>query len=55
LYGENIVEFFFSGRLNDWNWPLNKSLSVFWFKYFIMCPSGAMCLSADCCFSELAL
>ena len=19
LYGENIVEFFFSGRLNDWN------------------------------------
>ena len=21
----------------------------------IMCPSGATCLSADCCFSELAL
>jgi len=21
----------------------------------IMCPSGATCLAADCCFSELAL
>ena len=21
----------------------------------IMCPSGAICLSADCCFSELAI
>jgi hypothetical protein len=26
-----------------------------WFGIRIMCPSGATCLSADCCFSELAL
>jgi hypothetical protein len=26
-----------------------------WFIIRIMCPSGATCLPADCCFSELAL
>jgi hypothetical protein len=26
-----------------------------WLGIGIMCPSGATCLSADCCFSELAL
>ena len=26
-----------------------------WLGIRIMCPSGATCLSADCCFSELAL
>jgi hypothetical protein len=26
-----------------------------WFGIRIMCPSGATCLPADCCFSELAL
>ena len=26
-----------------------------WLRFSIMCPSGATCLSADCCFSELAL
>ena len=26
-----------------------------WFGIRIMCPSGAICLLADCCFSELAL
>jgi len=26
-----------------------------WLGIRIMCPSGAICLSADCCFSELAL
>ena len=26
-----------------------------WIGIRIMCPSGAICLSADCCFSELAL
>jgi len=25
-----------------------------WLRIRIMCPSGATCLSADCCFSELA-
>ena len=25
-----------------------------WLEISIMCPSGAACLSADCCFSELA-
>jgi len=26
-----------------------------WLGIRIMCPSGAICISADCCFSELAL
>ena len=26
-----------------------------WLEIRIMCPSGATCLPADCCFSELAL
>jgi hypothetical protein len=26
-----------------------------WFRIRIMCPSGAICLPADCCFSELGL
>jgi len=26
-----------------------------WLGIKIMCPSGAMCISAHCCFSELAL
>ena len=26
-----------------------------WLRIGIMCPSGATCLSVDCCFSELAL
>jgi len=26
-----------------------------WLGIGIMCPSGTTCLSADCCFSELAL
>jgi len=26
-----------------------------WLRIKIMCPSGATCLPADCCFSELAL
>ena len=26
-----------------------------WLGIRIMCPSGAICLPADCCFSELAL
>ena len=26
-----------------------------WLGIRIMCPSGATCLSTDCCFSELAL
>jgi hypothetical protein len=26
-----------------------------WLRIRIMCPSGATCLPADCCFSELAL
>ena len=26
-----------------------------WLGIMIMCPSGAACLSTDCCFSELAL
>ena len=26
-----------------------------WLRIRIMCPSGATCLSADCCFSELSL
>ena len=26
-----------------------------WFGIRIMCPSGAICLPADCCFNELAL
>ena len=26
-----------------------------WLGIRIMCPSGATCLSVDCCFSELAL
>ena len=26
-----------------------------WLAIRIMCPSGATCLPADCCFSELAL
>jgi hypothetical protein len=28
---------------------------LFWHGIRIMCSSGATCLSADCCFSELAL
>jgi hypothetical protein len=40
--------------------PLNTQLSgkrakTGWLDIRIMCPSGATCLCADCCFSELAL
>ena len=34
--------------------PLRKDQTG-WIGIRIMCPSGATCLPADCCFSELAL
>ena len=35
--------------------PLRRKRKTGWLGIKIMCPSGATCLSADCCFSELAL
>ena len=32
-----------------------KRGKIGWLGMRIICPSGATCLSADCCFSELAL
>ena len=34
---------------------LRERAKTGWLGIRIMCPSGATCLSADCCFSELAL
>jgi len=34
---------------------LGKRAKTAWLGIRIMCPSGATCLPADCCFSELAL
>ena len=34
---------------------LGERTKTSWLGIRIMCPSGATCLSADCCFSELAL
>jgi hypothetical protein len=34
---------------------LKERAKTGWLGIRIMCPSGATCLSADCCFSELAL
>jgi hypothetical protein len=34
---------------------LRRKNKTGWLGIRIMCPSGAICLSADCCFSELAL
>ena len=34
---------------------LGERAKTGWFGINIMCPSGATCLPADCCFSELAL
>jgi hypothetical protein len=34
---------------------LRRKRKTGWLGIRIMCPSGATCLSADCCFSELAL
>ena len=42
-----------SGQTKDYaNWYL---LFTGWLENMIMCPSGASCLSTDCCFSELEL
>ena len=32
-----------------------KDKETLWYVIRIMCPSGATCLSVDCCFSELEL
>ena len=42
---------YFSARLA----ALRERAKTGWFEIRIMCPSGATCLPADCCFSELAL
>ena len=34
---------------------LRRNSKDWWIGSKIMCPSGATCLSMDCCFSELAL
>ena len=34
---------------------LRRKSKTGWLGIRIMCPSGATCLSAECCFSELAL
>ena len=34
---------------------LTRKRKTGWLGISIMCPSGATCLSTDCCFSELAL
>ncbi len=33
---------------------LGERAKIGWLGIRIMCPSGSTCLSADCCFSELA-
>ena len=33
----------------------HAALRIHWCEIRIMCPSGATCLPADCCFSELVL
>ena len=35
--------------------PLGERVKTGWFGFRIMCPSGATCLPADCCFSDVAL
>jgi hypothetical protein len=34
---------------------LGERTKTSWLGIRILCPSGASCLSADCCFSELAI
>jgi hypothetical protein len=34
---------------------LRRKRNTGWLEIRIICPSGATCLSADCCYSELAL
>jgi hypothetical protein len=40
---------------SDKHTALRKRAKTGWLGIRIMCPSGATCLPADCCFSEVAL
>ena len=47
-----------SGQTKDYKIGIcciKETAKIGWLGIRIMCPSGATCLSADCCFSELAL